>query len=219
MPRRSSLLAALIALDLGLVVAALNVFLLRRVQRDVAAILLWPKTIASEWIGNLRGWGPHIKEVDPIGFWIQLGGVALLSGIAVYGFLLLFRRPSADAGLELSPGVVAVAVPWICLAITLDIPVEPTEAVHFLLLGSPLIGLGLGIRGCVLVYRNEWRARRLEAAAALIVGSGAVPLLAESVDFYARPVVYASVVIGACLFVLWATRSIVLRGNGKREAS
>lgn len=197
----------LLALDLGLVVAGLNVFLLRRVGRDTGEKLLWPKSVVSEWIGNLKGWTPHLKEADPIGFWIQLAGVTLLSGIALFAVArVLSRKTSADSRVGLFPGIVSVTVPWICLALSVDVRVEPREAIHCFVLASPLIALALSIRACVLVYRNEWRAKRGEIISGLLVGCGLVPFLAEAVGFYARPLLYASLLIGFCLFALWAVR-------------
>jgi hypothetical protein len=205
----------LLALDLGLVVAGLNVFLLRQVGRGAGEKLLWPKSVVSEWIGNLKGWTPHLKEADPIGFWIQLAGVTLLSGIALFGVVrLLSRKASADLGVGLFPGIVSVTVPWVCLGLSVDVRVEPREAMHFLVLASPVIALALSIRACVLVHRNEWRARRAEIISGLVVGCGLVLLLAEAVGVYARPLLYASLLIGACLFALWAFRTVEGRRRG-----
>ena len=205
----------LLALDFGLVVAGLNVFLLRQVGSDTGEKLLWPKRVMSEWIGNLKGWTPHLKEADPIGFWIQLVGVTLLSGIALFGVArLLSRKASAGSGVGLLPGIVSVTVPWICLSLTVDVRLEPREAMHFLVLASPLIALALSIRACVLVYRNEWRARRGEIISGLLVGCGLVPFLADAVAFHARPLLYASLFIGVCLFVLWAVMTVKVRPGG-----
>jgi hypothetical protein len=194
----------LTALDLGVLSAALAAFLLRRVSREVAEILLWPKTQVSEWLGNLKGWSPHIKQVDPIGFWIQLAGVTLVLAVIVVAVRrALSARARSQTSLGRFPGVVAVTVPWVFLGLVVDMPVHPTELMHFIALALPLVAVTLGIRACLLIHRGEWEKKRPEIVGGLVACALPVLLVGDVVPFHVRPAFWASIVIGICVFILW----------------
>jgi hypothetical protein len=208
-------LEGLVALDLGALAAALNLALLSRVDRETAEVLLWPKTLISGVLGDLKGWSDHIKSNDPFGLGVQLIFVAVVFGVLALVALRAFGIAAwGDRGVTLFPGVLALIVPWLVwlLAGTAIAEMHPTEVIHFVLLAILLLVVAVTLCGAVSVHRGRWRSQW----AFVILGlAGSLVLWLAAVDrwmsFYSAPAAYCSLAISLLLYLVWV--SAIERGR------
>jgi hypothetical protein len=197
------LVDVLAALDIGLVVAALNLRLLSLAAPTDYERLLMLKTFFSRMIGAARGWSAYEIDQDPIGMWIQLAIVAVVSGVPA--LILARRKQPVDAAGTLYPGLISVLAPWMVWLVGFDLDqVHPTEAMHWVVLGAILVAPVLGCVSVLLLHRGELRGRGGVVVGGLLCSVVLWhTLVARELSTFARAIAYTSLVVSLCAFFAW----------------
>jgi len=164
----------MIAANLGIAAAALNVFLLHvfAAKSTITQALLWPQATLAAWAAAVFGWTEGTIAPQLAGLWTRIGlliiAVTAVTFLALRKTSLLEKRKDGWSWL----GILAVLSPWLNLAMISGPPGELTvEPIWGLFLGAPLVissillyaGMILGSR------RNYTQALYFVGAAALYV--------------------------------------------------
>lgn len=210
------LLTILLGLDFGLVFAAWNYAALRHADIDTAQTLLLLKTSFSAVLGRVFGWDEYVVAVDPIGLWLQQLVVAVVVGpLAILVLRGLVRRVNWPLAERLMPGVIAVAMPWVCLAVMVDgwTMIRPTEAFHFLVVMTPIIAVSLSVRAVYTISSGRFRAHRVEVVLVIFANLAAALAFSRDVEWFGMPIVHAAGLICVGVLALWGATP----DHGRRE--
>ena len=194
----------LLALELGALLASLNVFALGHVGRDIGAVLLWPKRVFSNLIGSNLGWTAHLQEADPIGVWLQLMAICLLSGAVILVVLRRSRGPNLPPSRGVAHAFAAVLIPWFCTLLTAPALAPPTSLMSVVGLVAPLAAMALSVRACLLLSERSAIRKIGEPVAELLVSLALLVVFVESGGSVARPLIYGAVLAGSGLIAVWA---------------